>query len=91
MNIVKSVLGFIPSDKVNDIINTIEGRGCKYHHTALKRGYHTTKGVTVKSYCGQFGEGYTVEHHNHKSTNYYCISYYIYTPTVRDEITNGGY
>ena len=47
------------------------------HHCAMKRGYHTKKGITVLPYNGRFGKGYTVEENDPRTTQYHTITYYI--------------
>lgn len=52
----------------------------KYSHTSLFRGYVSVKAEPEgikEPYSGRYGKGYTVKHHNPKSTNYALISYYI--------------
>lgn len=78
MTVQQRARDFIPSDKVNDLLNALQFISCKYHHTSLKRGYHTVKGVTIKPYNGRYGKGYTIESNNPNSTRYCCISYYIH-------------
>ena len=49
-----------------------------YHHTALSRGYVSTKIDGIKEpYSGRFGNGYTVKRNNPKSSRYCYIDYYI--------------
>ena len=58
------------------IVNELETKGYKFHHTSLCRGYQSVKGVTVEKYRGRFGEGYIMYEHNPNSTYYKYISYF---------------
>ncbi len=54
-------------------------RTCKYHHSALTRGYMSRKSAAeIHPYAGRYGQGYTVETPNYKTNNYHNIEYYIY-------------
>lgn len=59
----------------------VKGEVYKLHHTALARGYISTKLDPLEDRCfpynGRFGEGYTVESHSYKSSRYHDISYYV--------------
>lgn len=48
------------------------------HHTALARGYHTKKDVTIEEYEGKFGKGYKFHGNYYRSTRYHVIIYYIF-------------
>lgn len=55
----------------------------EYHHTALCRGYVSTKsnGI-VEGYSGKFGTGVTVKEHNTRSNRYCYITYYVLDEAV---------
>ena len=51
----------------------------RYHHSALTRGYVSSKlteGIR-EDYKGRFGDGYTIRRHNPSSTRYCIIEYYV--------------
>ena len=55
----------------------LENNGFKFHHSATRWGYHSVKGITVKPYKGRFGEGYTIECNDCRSTRYHSMFYFI--------------
>lgn len=58
----------------------INGKLCKYHHTASRRGYcKVSKIGSFVPYVGKFGRGYIERAGRHKdSTNYETIIYWLY-------------
>lgn len=61
-------------NKVEDIVAS----GCKYHHSAIRKGYHSRYYARVDSYTGKFGQGYIVVSNNPRSTYYGIrVEYYV--------------
>lgn len=64
-------------DKIENIIESIEKQGYKYHHSSYKQGYVKVKEINVNAYRGRFGTGYTVCRNNPNSSRYMIIDYYV--------------
>lgn len=55
----------------------VKDGGYKEHHTALGRGYQTTKYDCWEEYSGKFGVGYLRRSHSDKSNNYHKVTYFV--------------
>ena len=51
-----------------------------FHHTATAQGYvsRKRKEFIIEPYKGRFGSGYKIHYPRYDTTQYHCVSYYIY-------------
>ena len=75
----------ITKEELNKLVE--EGK-LKLHHSALARGYHTNKCVTIEDYKGKFGTGYKLHSNYHRSNRYHLINYYIFNGGLSDGENN---
>jgi len=68
----------VTHDRVNYWIEQLKAKGCKYHHTAAKRGYVSRRTAgKIEEYHGKYGTGYTWSYPRWDTTSYCYVEYWL--------------
>lgn len=60
-------------------LHGVLGYGCKFHHTAARRGYESRKTPGhFEPYTGRFGEGFVFIHPRYDTTRFVYVDYYVF-------------